>query len=220
MSTPLRTQAITAALANNWQEACAINTQLLDQNSQDIDSLNRLAFAYMKLGKYKKAKDTYRLVVQKDATNPIAVKNLKRLETVSKQKDGKGEKSSQVQTHSSYTTDSFIEEAGKTKTVDLKNIADKKTLSLIQPGDPVFIVVKRSKIFIQTIDKKYIGVLPDSMGLRLVTFIKGGNEYIAFVKACGEKNVTIFIKEIKKVTKFKNQSSFSMNYSSSISDND
>lgn len=218
MSTPLRTQAVTAALANNWQEACTVNIQLLSQNPHDIDSLNRLAFAYMKLGKFKKAKDTYKLVVEKDATNPIAIKNLKRLEMVSKHI--KSDQDAPPNQNPAIAADSFIEEAGKTKTVELKNVADKKTLSYVQPGDPVVIVVKRSKIFIQAIDKKYIGVLPDSLGLRLVTFMKGGNIYSAYIKACDEKNVTIFIKEIKKVSKFKNQSSFSMNYSTALSDSD
>jgi ribosome maturation factor RimP len=109
-----------------------------------------------------------------------------------------------------YRQDLYIEEAGKTKTIELTNLADKKTLLLVQPGDQVSILPKRSKIFIQTEDKKYIGMLPDSVGMRLTSLIKGGNEYTAFVKAIGDKTVTVFIRETKRATRFKNQPSFSI----------
>ncbi|MBP7832313.1 MAG: tetratricopeptide repeat protein [Candidatus Levybacteria bacterium] len=204
MTTPLKTLAIQKALSNDWEEAKSLNEEILTLNPQDIDTLNRLGFAFMKLGKYNKARDTYKKVIVLDKTNPIAVKNLKRLETVSKSgKDGI------VPSTHTISTDTYIEEAGKTKTVELKNVADKKTLSLFEPGDPITIVVKRSKIFAQSNDKKYLGMLPDNVSMRLITFMKGGNEYSACVKAVDEKSITIFIKETKKVSKFKNQASFS-----------
>jgi len=204
MTTPLKTLAIQKALSNEWDEAKSLNEEILTLNPQDIDTLNRLGFAFMKLGKYNKARDTYKKVIALDKTNPIAVKNLKRLETVSKS----GNNGSIQSTHT-ISTDSYIEEAGKTKTVELKNVADKKTLSFFEPGDPIAIVVKRSKIFAQSSDKKYLGMLPDNVSMRLITFMKGGNEYSACVKAIDEKSITIFIKETKKVNKFKNQASFS-----------
>lgn len=207
MSTPQKTLAIQAALSNNWELAEDINSQLLTENPHDIDSLNRIGFALMKLGKFKKAKEAYKKVLDLDNTNPIALKNIKRVDSVSKEeKNGRGKS---VHVLSPVYADIYIEEAGKTKTIELKNLADKKMLSLIEPGDSVFMQIKRSKIFIQSADKKYIGMLPDNISLRLILFIKGGNEYVTCIKACDEKNVTIFIKETKKSNKFRNQASFS-----------
>ncbi len=199
--------AIKYALENNWKLAASTNEEILAENPNDIESLNRLGFALMKLGKYKKAKETYKKVLTFDKTNPIATKNLKRLDMVSKQKPNEAQELSPKMIAS--LQDMFIEEAGKTRTVDLKNVADKKTLSLLQSGDSVNLIIKRSKIFIQDGGKKYIGMLPDSVGARLIKFIKGGNEYSAFVKACDDKNVTVFLKEVKKMKRFVNQPSFS-----------
>ncbi len=213
MTTLLKRLAIDSALSNNWEQAEEINLQIIAQNPQDIDSLNRLGFAFMKLGKYNKAKDAYKKVIEIDKTNPIAVKNLKRLETVSKNKKPDGKTHSQLMTSVSGV---FIEEAGKTKTVELKNTADKKMLSMLEPGDPVSMVIKRSKIFVQSQDKKYIGMLPDNISMRLIGFMKGGNEYTSCIKACDEKNVTVFIKEVKKAGKFKNQASFMHTHSSAL----
>lgn len=203
MSLALKDLAIKYALDNNWEKACKANLELLADEQENIDTLNRLAFSYMKLGKFKKAKSTYLKVKELDKTNPIAIKNLTKLETISKQKGT--DNSIPTVTH---MRDVFIEEAGKTKTIELKNIADKRSLLLLQPGDDVVLVVKRSKVFVQTSDKKYIGMLPDNIGMRLVTFIKGGNEYGACIKALSDKSVTVFIKETKKITRFKNQPSF------------
>ena len=75
MSTPLKTLAIQKALSNDWKEASEINLQLVNENPQDIDSLNRLGFSFMKLGLYPKSKDAYKKVLTLDKTNPIAVKN-------------------------------------------------------------------------------------------------------------------------------------------------
>lgn len=201
----LKDLAIQAALNNNWQEACNLNIQLLEERSDDLDSLNRLAFAYLKLNKFSDAKKTYNKVLALDATNPIATKNIKKLDTLAKQKPNSSKNSL-----SHAGEDSYIEEAGKTKTIELTNLADKKTLLLVQPGDKVSIHPKRSKIFIQTDDKKYIGMLPDSVGMRLTSLIKGGNEYKAYVKATGDKSVTVFIREVKRASRFKNQPSFSI----------
>ena len=209
MTIPLKDLAIKAALENNWQEAIKINLSLITEDPADLDSYNRLAFSYLKIGKFKKAKEAYTQALVLDKTNPIALRNLKKLETVSKQKKVAGS----VPTNGTSTTNIpmhnlFIEEAGKTKTVELKNVTDKKSLSLLQPGDNVYLIAKRSKIFIQTQDKAYIGMLPDNVGMRLTSLIKGGNEYQACIKALDEKNVTVFVKEVKKMAKFKNQPSF------------
>lgn len=202
---PLKDLAIKKALENNWQEAYSVNQQLLKDSPNDIDTLNRLAFSLVKLGRFEEAKKMYRKVVRIDKTNPIALKNLKKIDSMTKQSMKKyqlRDKGTHV-----HLNDLFIEEAGKTKMVELKNVTDKKTLSLLQPGDPVALTLKRSKIFIQS-NNKYIGMLPDTVSMRLIPFVKSGSEYQAFIKSIDEKNVSVFIKETKKSGKFKNQLSF------------
>lgn len=198
--------AIKYALENNWEKACKENQNLLSESPNDVDTLNRMAHALVKLGKFKKAKTYYMAVLRNDKTNPIALKNLKRLATLPKSSlllltQKKSSQDMNLQ-------DVFIEEAGKTKTVELKNTADKKTLSLLQPGDIVGLVVKRSKVFIQMSDKTYIGMLPDNVGMRMITFINGGNEYSANIKSVADHSITVFIRETKKMARFKNQPSF------------
>lgn len=203
MASPLKDIAIKCALENKWDEAIQKNLEILSENSQDIDTLNRLGFAYMQTSNIAEAENTYKKVLDIDLTNPIASKNLKKIQSVANGTTKNTLRSFELQVNNSY-----IEEAGKTKTVELKNIADKKALSTLQIGEQVNLVAKRSKIFIQNTSKTYIGVLPDNIGMRLKDFIQGGNEYKSIVKSVSDKSVVIFIKEVKKDAKFKNQASF------------
>lgn len=199
----LKDQAIKLALENNWEEAILVNQELLSTSNRDLDTLKRLAYAYMQAGKFDEAKEIYSQIIELDRTNPIATKNLKKLNALSTQKNGVS-----TGNHTNHMDNVFIQEAGKTKTVDLTNIADKRTLMSLQHGDEIMLTIKRSKIFALASDKSFIGMLPDSVGIRLISFIKGGNEYQACIKSVDDKNVTIFIKEVKRSKKFFNQSSF------------
>lgn len=203
MASPLKDIAIKCALENKWTQAIEANIQILSENPQDVDTLNRLGFAYLQTSKIEDAENAYKSVLDIDPTNPIALKNIKKVQSVSN-----GSSNNTLRSFELNVNDLYIEEAGKTKTVELKNVADKKTLSTLQTGEQVNLVAKRSKIFIQNTVKTYIGVLPDNIGMRLIDFIQGGNEYKAIVKSVSDKSVVIFIKEIKKVAKFKNQPSF------------
>lgn len=201
----IKTLAIQKALENNWEEAARLNEELLTQNSSDIETLNRLGFAYMKLGKLKKAKEMYKLVLTLDKTNPIASKNIRKINSISVDDYA----TVAQRTNPSVRLDEiFIEEAGKTKIVELKNIADKATLSILQAGDIIHLVIKRSKIFAQTESKKYVGMIPDNIGMRLIPFIQGGNTYLGFIKSVDEKTVVVFVKETTRAKRFKNQPSF------------
>ncbi len=198
---PLKDQAIKFALENNWKDAIQINQSILENNPKDIDALSRLGFSYLKCQKFKAAKGIFEKVISFDKTNPIAHKNLKKLQALS---ENKTKENGNIKNINGL----FIQETGKTKAIELRNLADKKTLLLLETADEVNMVIKRSKVFVQKSDKTYIGVLPDDIGMRLTSLINGGNEYYSCIMSADDKKVMIFVKEVKKGKKFANQPSF------------
>jgi len=196
----LKNQAIQTALEGNWQNAIAINKTLIKENPEDIDTLNRLALAYTITGKVKEAKSTYQKVLKIDALNPIALRNLKKIKE-------KGFTSSKNNNSNTFLNNSFLEEPGKTKVVELVNIAPAKFVEGLRTGQTIELSIKRLKIFVLE-QKQYIGVLPDDIARRLIKFIKGGSLYIAYIKSSSPHKVTVFIKEVKKTSRFKDQPSF------------
>jgi hypothetical protein len=191
----LRTQAIQTALTGDWQRAIDINQLILQEEPEDIDTLNRLAFAFLSTGNPKDAKNLYEKVLALDMQNPIAIRNLKRLHDVNSKKI-------------ILINNLFIEEPGKTKVMDLINIADKKVISHLRSGEKLDLKIKRSRIFAYDLDSQFIGMLPDDTCQRLIKFMEAGNEYEAYVRTVDSNKISIFIREIKRVKKFKNQPSF------------
>ena len=111
--------------------------------------------------------------------------------------------------HNRGTIDSmFIEESGKTKSVELVNVAQTSILTRLVTGELLELRIKRLKVFVLDTNNIYIGMLPDDIGKRLIKFIKGGNTYEACVKSANEHHVIIFIKELKRASRFKNYPSF------------
>ncbi len=198
--TPLKAQAIQTALMGDWENAIALNQLLLDESPNDIDTLNRLAFAFASQGNNKEARNIYQKVLQLDIQNPIAMRNLKRLGVSS----GKNNHVLPPM----HMTNLFIEEPGKTKVVELINVADKKVISPLRSGEGLQLCIKRMKIFILDMNKQYIGMLPDDLGKRLIKFMDGGNKYDAFVKSVENNKVIIFARETYRANRFKNQASF------------
>lgn len=195
----LKNQAIQTALTGDWQSAISLNKSLLAENPQDIDALNRLALAFAITGNLKEAKKTYLKVLDIDPLNPIALRNIKRV------KDKKFTSSSKKTT--TLINNQFIEETGKTKVVELVNITQPKIIESLRTGEMVSLCIKRLKVFVLE-EKQYVGVLPDDIGKRLIKLMKSGNKYDAFVKCASPHKVTIFIKEVKRSARYKDQPSF------------
>ena len=192
----LKSQAIQTALVGDWENAIILNQQILQKEPNDIDTLNRLAFAFLGLGKRKDAKNLYEKVLSLDMKNPIAIRNLKRLNDPTSQR---------INFH---LNNQFIEESGKTKIIELINVADKKIIAHLRSGEKLSLCIKRMKIFALDQDNQYIGMLPDDLCKRLIEFIHGGNIYEAYARTVDSNKITIFIRELKKVKKYKDQPSF------------
>jgi len=72
-------QAIDLAMQGRWRETIAANKAILEDFPSDVDARNRLGRAYMELGEYRQARESYSRTVELDPFNAIAKKNLQRL---------------------------------------------------------------------------------------------------------------------------------------------
>lgn len=200
-------QAIQTALQGNWTEAIALNKSLIKENPEDIDALNRIALAYTIIGKVKEAKSAYQKVVNIDPLNSIALRNLKKL---------KDKNITITPVSGNYQINNhFLEQPGKTKVIELINIAQPKVIEALRMGQSLTLSIKRLKIFAQE-QNQYIGVLPDDIAKRLIKFIKAGSIYDAYVKSASPHKVSIFVKEIKRAKRLKDQPSFLSNSESAL----
>ncbi|MCX6705089.1 MAG: tetratricopeptide repeat protein, partial [Candidatus Woesebacteria bacterium] len=199
MDTSASQTAISLALSGKWSEAVKINLEIISDNSEDIDAINRLARAYSELGKPSEAREATKKVLKIDPINPIALKCI--------------EKWKSAECHRSHfsgpaSTETFLEESGKTKLVTLLNLGDDKIFANLDPGEEVRLFSHAHKVSINTIDGKYIGRLPDDLAARLRNLIKAGNKYQVLMKSVDPKEVKVFIRELEKGEKAPDMPSF------------
>lgn len=179
--------AVNKALKGKWQDAVEINQSILEKNPKNVATLNRLAKAYFELGNLKNAKATYKKVLEVERYNPIALKNLKKIESL---------KSTPSPSLNNQPRESlFLEEPGKTKSVKLIRLGDKEVLTQISPGDVLKIEPKKRLISLSNSENDYVGSLPEVVSFRLIKLIKNGNRYQALAKSASENQVVVFLKE-------------------------
>lgn len=198
--------AILTAMENRWNEAAKINERILETNKDNVEALNRLAQAFKRLGEQQKAEKTYRRVVEIDPHNIIARKNL---EKISK---SNGNGYTNGQSTNVNLSQIFIYEPGKTKLINLINLAPPTILATLNCGDELEMNLKKHSVAISSQDGIYLGALPDDLAHRLITFISFGNKYKTYVKSATPKILTVLIKEIERSPKFANQPSFQNNF--------
>lgn len=200
--TSLLTQmAVDAALSSNWSEAASINEKIISLDTTDLEALNRLAHAYVCLGNKDKAKSTYNKVLQADPYNIIATKNIDKISKMNGHTITSGQPNGNL-------SDIFLFEPGKTKIINLLNLAPPAILANLNCGDKLTLIQKRHSVTINSLDGTYLGALPDDLAHRLIGFITGGNKYEAYVKCATPKVLTVFIRESERAAKFTNQPSF------------
>lgn len=214
ISSELSHQAIDAALCSEWERAIKLNSKIIKEFSDDVDALNRLAHAYFEICNYKLAKKYYSLALEIDSYNPIAIKNLKIIQSIKKVN---GQKPAPGNHHEKISPSLFLQEPGKTKVVSLLKVAEPQKISQTYCGMCVEIIIKNRGITILDENANYLGVLPDDTAHRLIKLMKGGNRYLAFIKSIRVNGIAILIREVHRSSRFKNQPSFLEYYSNSPS---
>jgi tetratricopeptide (TPR) repeat protein len=196
--------AIYSALNQDWKEAIRQNTELLKIDKNNTNTLNRLGFSYLQIGKLAASKRIFQTVIKLDPYNQIAQNNIKKLSLV-RQKDiiGSGSKSLSPMV--------FLEEPGKTKIVECINTANIQILSSLSPGQEVDLRAKNHTIEVRSSQNIYLGALPDDISYRLIKYLAGGNTYTVVVKSIHKNALILFIREITRGKRFINQPTFATN---------
>lgn len=193
------------ALQGQWELAVKANKEILAFCKDDIDSLNRLGFAYTGLGKLQDASATFKKVLRLDSYNAIATKNLDRLKNIKAKPKKASKKPASTTAHPERL---FLEEPGRTATVALVAVAEPKILLSLSCADEIRLVPRSHQISVVDSTGMYLGKIPDDLAARLLRLISGGNQYSGCIKGVHSTGVQIFIRETKRSKKFEMVHSF------------
>ena len=173
----------------------------MDRFGPDEDTLNRLGKAYNELGQLNDATEAYKSTLKMNPVNPIAVKNLSKLQAM---RGGQPVPTSKAK----VDVDAFIEETGKTSLTALHVHAEGDPCTKVAGGDPVKLIVAGDTMNVETARGIALGHLDHALGRRLIKFLEGGNKYSGAVATCEGGAVKIIVRETYQDPKFFGRPSF------------
>lgn len=179
----LQTRSIKAAQQEKWEDALALNQELLEIEPRNVSALNRMGFAYLQLQKLAPAKKTYRQVLEIDASNNVAKKYLKIIEN-----------KKPVKLPKALSHTNFIDEPGKTKSTKLSRPADLQTIESLSVGSDCQLEAKKTRVSVFC-DGTYIGSLPDDLTNRVKNLLELGHQLNVKIQSLKNNKVKVFIRE-------------------------
>lgn len=210
--TILEQQAVDAAVSTRWRDAVAANQKIIRLDKKNIDAILRLGFAYLQLKNIKEAKKWYKKAAKLQPGNYTISENLERIKVLAGKK-GK------TLAKKSLTLDPslFLEIPGRTKSVTAVFPGQKNILASLTVGQQVMLMPKKRRVEIRTMEKEYIGCLPDDLSRRLSILMKAGSVFSAYIKEAGLRRVVVFLQEVKRGKKVWRYSAFPTNVQSHLS---
>ena len=182
-------EAINLAMQSRWKEAVAVNLNIIENMPTEIDAYNRLGKAYMEMVELDHASEAYTKVLQMDADNNIALKNLNRIAQLKAAKLPAKIERTKVAPHQ------FVGEAGKSGVVNLYNLANEQILAGMAAGDKVNLKVRGHQLMVENEQGETLGQVEPQHGPRIARLIDGGNKYSAAVVSASEGKFKVIIKE-------------------------
>jgi len=196
----LSKEAINLALQGRWEEAGAVNRDIIKRFPTDVEAYNRLGRALTELEDFDRAKKAYLKALKLAPENAIAKKNLARLTSLSESMATLSSNPQEASTRRAQARrvalDLFITEVGKAGVVNLHNVATGKVLAKMGFGDQVNLEARGQHLIVESEGGEYLGEVEPKQGLRLIKLMQGGNRYDAAILHVEEDKVQVIIKEV------------------------
>jgi len=196
----LSKEAIDLALQGRWEEAEAVNKDIIEKFPTDVEAYNRVGRALTELGDFDRAKEAYFKTLELAPENAIAQKNVARLTSLSESMATLSSDPQKASTRRAQARrvalDLFITEMGKAGVVNLHNVAPSEILAKMGFGDQVHLEARGQHLIVVSQSGEYLGEVEPRQGLRLIKLMRGGNRYDAAILNVEEDKVQVIIKEV------------------------
>jgi tetratricopeptide (TPR) repeat protein len=184
-------RAIDLAMQSRWSDAIVANEAILDDYPDDLEAYNRLGKALTEVGRVRDAKAAFGRSLEMSPHNPIARKNLDRL-----QKLDDSEPDSTI--YGCAVGDTFIEEIGKTAVTALVSLVPSKVLLKEAPGHQVQLQLEGGVLKVAGLAGAVLGQIEPRLTVRLIRLMKAGNRYEAAIRSVGEEALVLIVREAYK----------------------
>ncbi|MCA1670181.1 MAG: tetratricopeptide repeat protein [Thermomicrobia bacterium] len=189
-------RALELAGEGRWEESEQVNRDILARFPRDFEAMNRLGKAFAEQHRYSDARDIYQKVLEIEPTNPIARKNVARMELLSTQPvETNGTVGLAREARPQARQAMFIEEPGQSRMLIVESAVAQTTLSKLISGDHLELRQQGESVGVYNWEGEFIGFLPARVGHRLSAMMENGNQYQAAVAAVLDGALRIVVRE-------------------------
>jgi hypothetical protein len=190
-------EALDASLLGRWEEAIALNDQIVERFPREAEAMNRKGRALIELRQLTAAREAYQDALKADPANMIARRNLQRLETLYNRPGGEP-KEGEVSEDTIPRANVFIEEIGKTWVDELANPADYGQLAELAPGSLLQMRQVNGRLVIFSRDDVRLGEIADGTAGRIIGMIEGGNKYEVYALGISGHSLRVILREVHR----------------------
>jgi tetratricopeptide (TPR) repeat protein len=188
-------QARRAALDGDWEQAIALNQEIIERSPRDADAFNRLGRALLEYRRVGAAYDAYSSALRIDPANMIARRNLQRLELLRHRRaadeNGDGQRNTVIP-----RTSVFIEEVGKTWVDELANPAPMDELADVYSGEQLQLLVEDGRLIVTRANGQRVGEVETKTAGRVIELLAGGNRYEVFALGLSAASLRVILREV------------------------
>jgi tetratricopeptide (TPR) repeat protein len=179
-----------AALEARWDDAIAINREILEHPQKDAEAFNRLGRAYLALQRYDEAAEAYREALRVDPANLIARRNLQRLDLLRHRPAAEASEPLPLP-----RTTVFIEEVGKTWVDELIDPAEAGLLAEVLPGEQLELERDGDRLLVKRRDGALLGEIEAVTASRVLDLMEQGNRYEAYALGLSGQSLRVILRE-------------------------
>jgi tetratricopeptide (TPR) repeat protein len=193
--------AVNLALASRWQEALAVNDELVERFGPDEDICNRRGKALLELGRLAEAEAAYTATLLANPANQIARRQLAKL---AERRAAKGQV---APVSASVDVAVFTDEPGKTAITKVILGAGIDP-SQVAPGDPITVEVSEAQVAVRTLRGVDLGGVEPRISQRILKLSKSGNRYAGAITHVDGSGVQVILREIYQAPELAGTNSF------------
>lgn len=182
-------EAVGLALASRWEEALAVNDDLLERFGPDEETYNRRGKALLELGRLEAAEAAYAETQKLNPGNQIATRQLAKLSELRQAKAPVSPVSESVDVAV------FTDEPGKSAITRLI-LASEIDPAKVAPGDPIKVEIGGEQVAVRTMRGIDLGGIEPRLSQRILRLSKGGNRYAGAVTHVDASGVQIILREV------------------------
>lgn len=194
-------EAVALALASRWQEALAVNDDLLERFGEDEDTCNRRGKALLELGRLQDAEAAYSATLHLNPGNQIAARQLAKLSEL------RGAKGAVAPVSATVDVAVFTDEPGKTAITRLI-LAQDVDPAAVAPGDPIQVEVGDDQVAVRTLRGVELGGVEPRLSQRLLRLSTRGNRYAGAVTHVDGTGVQVILREVYQAPELAGTNSF------------